>query len=106
MYDQPVFAYGLGAWQDKAMRESVCQWVRSLGLAPEDLDDRAVVVRSLSGDGYELHVERLLRNESGYHFLDPLYVDEGRRWSERIVVPVAEGSWPHESVADGAKVAV
>jgi hypothetical protein len=71
-------------------RDETLRFIRSLDLDPNRLLPEATVVEYLGG--YELHAWQEVETPDGRPRVDPF--DEDKLMCERIVIPVAEGSWP------------
>lgn len=72
------------------LRDTV-EWVRSLGLVPDDLAAIFAIVRTPQGR-WELHVTEHLRNEAGHKYIDQAKQDIVSR---PVVIDLGdEPSWP------------
>lgn len=86
-----VLRYDRGTVEsDPTLRSRLVEWVRSLGLDPDELLPDAVIVMGMGE--YELHVSQIVRKEDGSR-----WVDEARL--ELVSKPVVVGlgqnkSWP------------
>jgi hypothetical protein len=72
-------------------REAAIEWVRSLGVNPEDVRPQFAIVHG--EQGYELHLSRMLRNEAGKPRLDRAIGDVV---SEPLILEIGQdANWPN-----------
>lgn len=73
------------------LREAVTAWIASLGLTPSDYADQFVILGN-HFEGYELHLSKYRRAESGAIMLDRA---RGLPLADPVVVPAGHPStWP------------
>lgn len=77
------------SWLTPARLAEMTEWLRELGVKPEDIAIRAALVQN--GNRYELHMTEFVRNEAGNKYLD---LAAGEPVTAPRIVEVAEGSWP------------
>jgi hypothetical protein len=77
------------SWLTPARQIEMVEWLRSLGINPDDIAIRAALVQH--GDCYRLHMTEYVRSEAGSIRLD---LAAGKPVTVPRIVEVAEGSWP------------